>query len=76
MPGYDYRTLNAPVVKAPASRVKILLESSKQSLIAPARKSISKLNRPTASKRKINVGYKLAMVQLRFGSLDDTSQIK
>ena len=76
MPGYDYRTLNAPVVKAPASRLKILLESSKQSLIARERKSISKMPRPTASLRKINVGYKLAMVQLRFGSLTDTSETK
>ena len=76
MPGYDYRTLNAPVVKAPASRLKILLESSKQSLLSRERKSISKLARPTASQRKINVGYKLAMVQLRFGSLTDTSETK
>ena len=30
MPGYDYRLLNAVVAKAPANRLKLLLESVKK----------------------------------------------
>ena len=77
MPGYDYRALNAAVAKAPAHRLKLLLESVKKpNPVAVRSKPIQKLPRACNRRAHINDGFKLAMVQLRFGSLEDTNVIR
>ena len=74
MPGFDYRALNAVVVKAPANRLKLLLDSVKnRSLITHRSKQIQKVPRACNRRYHINDGFKMAMVQMRFGSLDDTT---
>ena len=77
MPGFDYRALNAVVVKAPANRLKKLLDSVKvPGLITDRKKAILKMPRICNRKAHINDGFKLAMVQMRFGSLGDTTVIR
>ena len=79
MPGYDYRALNAPVAKAPANRLKMLLDSvkTKPSVISLKSKAIFKQSPKQCNRRThINDGYKMAMVQMRFGSLTDTNCIR
>ena len=74
MPGFDYRALNAVVAKAPANRLKMLLASVKsRASISLRSKEIQKLPRACNRRTHINDGYKLAMVQMRFGSLTDTT---
>ena len=74
MPGYDYRALNAVVAKAPANRLKLLLESvKKRKLVSEKSKQIQKVPRACNRRLQINDGFKMAMVQMRFGSLDDTT---
>ena len=74
MPGFDYRALNAVVAKAPANRLKMLLASVKRKASISLRsKEIQKLPRACNRKLRLNDGFKLAMVQMRFGSLNDTT---
>ena len=77
MPGYDYRALNAPVAKAPANRLKMLLASVKSKApISLASKQIQKVPRTCNRRMKLNDGFKLAMVQMRFGSLTQTAIVR
>ena len=79
MARYEYRALNAGVAKAPANRLKTLLDSvpERREVISSRSKAISKLSPKQCNRRThINDGYKMAMVQMRFGSLTDTTVIR
>ena len=71
-----YRELNAKVPKAPIARLRRLLSRPDSSPIRGSKKVIQKPLQVCRKKRIINDGFKLAMVQMVFGSLEDLSEQK